>query len=272
MSTYTSQEEKVILKDNDEITYINLIDNLNLKVLIVDNLSKLERIIIHVNDGLYVSISNCGKLIDIMSSDSQLDDDQSGSYFYLGENLKSLESIDLNHFKIVKISNEIFDTIESVHFDSIENLICDFKNFPKLKNIRMLYVTSSDIVIDMDIIKFLLLSFCSFDNIKIIRKGHINNFDINNTEYKSLKIENPIKSTHLSLYNDDNKMIPYIPLSDEIDKILKLYINMDNLYDSEYKFFIERNLSKINLINDENYEELSLDDIKFSIPQKKRAR
>jgi len=271
MSTYTNRyDEKIILKDNDEITSIDLEKSRNLKVLIIDNLSKLEKIVIPVTEGIYISISNCKNLIDIMDTLRYLNDNQYGSYFYLGENLKSLIEIRLSNFKTLKVADEIFDNLESVDFDHIERLICDFKNFPKLDYLRLLKVNSSDLILNSEILDSISLRFCSIKNIEIIGKCLMQTF-IFNSEYISLKVENPIKVNYLSLCYDDNKFFPYIPLSDKIDDDLIFCISNDTIYDSEYKFFIERNLSKIKLI-DHNDDELSLDDIKFSIPQKKRAR
>jgi len=272
MSAYASQEEKVILKGNDEITSINLDDNLNLKVLIIDNLSKLEDVEICINEGLYVSISNCQKLTNIINYYGLLDYNEYGSYFYLGENLKSLNRIVLSNFKIFKLADEIFDELEYLILSHIKSLICNFRNFPKLNELKLEHVESSDLIIDSETISFLDISDCSFENIEIIGNGNINYFDIVNTEYNSLKTENPIKAANISLYNDNNKMIPYIPLCDEIDKVLKFFINIDNVYDFEYKYFIERNLSKIELVNKLTLDKITLDDMKFNVAQKKRAR
>jgi len=274
MSNYTSQEENIILKNNDEITSIDLENNSNLKVLIIDNLSKLESISIYVTDGLYVSISNCEKLTDIKNSITYflIKDNQYGSYFYLGENLKSLDYIYLSFFKTVKMSNEIFNKLSFLSLKRINTLICDFKNFPNLTTLCLVNITISNLIVDSERISLLLLSRCSFENIEIIGKGSIKRFEFNNNNYKSLKVEQSIKATHISLCNDNSKLIPYIPLSDEIDKILKFCIGVDNVYDYQYKFFIEKNSSKIILINDKNYDELTLNDMKFNVLQKKCAR
>jgi len=275
MSTYNSQEEKVILKDNDQITSIFLDSNYNLKVLIIDNISNLEKIHICINEGLYVSISNCENLKTINTYYSHFNNNNVyGSYFYLGENLKSLRRIDLSNFKTLKVADEVFDKLDSLNLSDIKSLICDFKNFPKLYELYFEHVESSDLIVDSERVSTLSLSHCSFENIEIIGNGNINDFDITiiNTEYKSLKAENPIKTTDIAIYyNDNNKMIPYIPLSNEIDEVLKFYVDIDNLYDYEYKYFIERNLSKVKIYTD-NYEEITLDDMKFNVPQKKRAR
>jgi len=270
MSAYTSQEEKVILKDNDEIISIDLNNNPNLKVLIIDNLPNLEKIDFFINEGLYVSISNCEKLTNIITLYGLLFHNVYGSYFYLGENLKSLERINIYHFNTIKIADEVFDKLKDLTMTHIKSLICNFKNFPKLNTLALAYVEISDLIVDSGRISLFSLSHCSFENIEITGKGHINSFEFYNNEYKSLKTENPIKSSYLILYND-NKVVPYIPLSDEIDDDLKFFINMDNLYDSKYKYFIERNLSKVKIYN-RRHNKITLDDIKFNVPQKKRAR
>jgi len=273
MSVYASQEEKVILKDNDEITSIDLEYNRNLKVLIIDNLPNLETVNISITDGLYVSISNCEKLTYITSSSRYLDYDQYGSYLYLGENLKFLDCIDLEIFNTVKIADEVFDKLESVSLSHIKSLICDFKNFPKLDDLSLEHVATSNLIINSETISFFIISHCSFENIEIIGNGDINYIEFNNNEYKSLKTENPIKSSHITIYHDDNKFIPYISLCDKINDNLNLYLNINNIYDFEYKFFIERNSSKLKLL-DINFKhiELDLNNIKFNVPQKKRAR
>jgi len=271
MSTYSDEEEEnVILKDNNEIISINLKHNPNLKVLIVDNLSELERINIYVTDGLYVSISNCEKLSNINIIECS-EDDQYGSYFYLGENLKSLEIIFLDSFKILKVADEIFDKLISATLSNIKSLICNFNNFPKLEGLTLENVVASNLIVDSEIISLVSLSYCSFENIEITGKGHINAFEFYNNEYKSLKTENLIKISYLLLYHD-NEITPYIPLSDEIYEILIFYINVDSLYDSHYKFFIERNSSKIELVNKLTLDKITLDDMKFNVAQKKCAR
>jgi len=270
MSTYTSQEEKIILKDNDEINSIDLENNLNLKVLIIDNLSNLEKIEIPITEGLYVSISNCEKLKKIFTYCDYYD--VYGSYFYLGENLKYLEIISLQYFNTVKIVDQVFDKLKDLSMDYIKSLICDFKNFPKLYFLRLYHVEYENLIVDSERICLFSLLWCSFENIEITGKGNIKFFEFNNNNYKSLKVEQSIKTINITLYNADNRMIPYIPLSDEIDKILNFCIGVDNVYDYQYKSFIERNLSKINLIDYSSEEEISLDDMKFNVPQKKRAR
>jgi len=270
MSTYTSQEDKVILKNDDKITSINLDNNPNLKVLIIDNLSNLETVNIAVTDGLYVSISNCVNLITISDTHRYLNKNRYGSYFYLGENLKSLKHIELFFFKMIKMADGIYNNLKSICFVYIDNLICNFKNFPKLKSLTIPHVSTQELIINSNIMKNLTISDCSIDNIEILGKCHIYKFVFVNNKYKSLKIENPIKSASLSLY-DNNKTVSYIPLSDEIDKTL-LNIDKDNIYDSEYKFFIERNISKLGICNYRTSEKITLDDIKFDIPQKKCAR
>jgi len=273
MSVYISRyEEKIILKDNDEIAYIELIDKADKKVIIIDNLPKLKNFNTPVTNEIYVSISNCEKITHIDSMRYSLIDNQYRSYFYLGENLKSLYYTDLAYFKTVKIANEIFNKLETLILTKIKTLICDFKNFPNLKKLCLEYLTINNLIVNSEIINYLTISYCSFENIEIIGKGNIKKIEFNDNEYKSLKIEYPIKVSKITLYNDDNRMIPYISLSDEIDKTLKFYLNIDNLYDYQYKFFIERNLSKIILLDYKTNDKLTLDDIKFSIPQKKRAR
>jgi len=273
MPNYTSEEEKIILKNNDEITSIDLEDNLNLKILIIDNLSKLEKVTICVNDRLYVSISNCEKLTNVFNFHITFNYNLYGSYLYLGENLKSLNSISLSNFTIFKLADEAFNELESLTLSDINSLICNFKNFPKLDYLRLANLNTQNLILNSETISYLDISRCSFENIEIIGNGNINYFEFNNNEYKSLKTENPIKATDISLHNDNNnKTVSYIPLSDEIDEVINIKINIDNVYDSEYKYFIERNLSKINLIDYDSYDEITLDDIKFSVPQKKRAR
>jgi len=269
MSTYTSQEENIILKDNDEILDIDLERNHNMKVLIIDNLPNLEMIIIRLTDGLYISISNCEKLKIIITS-KRLEELIYGSYFYLGENLKSLKLIDSLFFKTLKIADEIFDKLKSLNLVHVKNLICNFKNFPKLNKLNLDYVNTSNLIVNLETIKFFIISNCLFENIELIGKNNMDSFELLGNKYKSIKTEHPIKTKFLDLYDKD-KFIHYIPLSDDIDDVLNFHIDIDNLYDSEYKFFIERNLSKINII-DEDYEDLTLDDMKFNIPQKKRAR
>jgi len=273
MSFYTSEEEKIILKDNDEITNINLARNRNLKVLIIDNLPNLEKLSIIINEGLYVSICNCVSLIGIMTVNRDINFSECGSYFYLGENLKSLTNITLTKFKTVKFADQIFDELENANFNFIERLICDFKNFSILRQLEMLKVNTSNLIFDSESVVYFTITCCKIDNIEILGKCNMNNFKFSNSEYKSLKIENPIKTDILNLYDKDYaKVFPYIQLSDEIDKTLKFYINLDNIYDSQYKFFIERNSSKIEIYNYSSKEKLTLDDVKFNIPQKKSAR
>jgi len=263
MSTYTSQEEKVILKDNHEIAFINLENNPNLKFLIIDNLSNLERIEIPIKEELYVSISNCEKLKKIVTS---CDYDVYGSYFYLGENLKYLEIISLKNFNTIKIVDQVFDKLEELIITHIKSLICNFNNFPKLNSLVLENVVATNLIVDSEKISFLNISNCLFENIEITIKGNIKYFEFNNNEYKLLKTENPIKVEWLILRNDNNnKIFPYIQLSDEINGNLKFFVNIDNLYDYEYKYFIERNLSKVKIYN--RYHKLiTLDDIKFSVP------
>jgi len=263
MSTYSSQEEKVILKNDDKIISIDLLNNVNLKVLIIDNLSNLEKIEICINEGLYVSIYNCENLIDIKNNVRYLEDDKTGSQFYLGENLKSLKYIDLAYYKIVKIADKIFDKLESLHLMFIQKLICDFNNFPKLDNLSLKYVNTLNLIVNSELIYFLAISYCSFENIDIIGKDNIERVMFNNNEYKSLKTEHPIKVTDITLNNDD-KVVSYIPISDEIDRSIIFYFSVDNIYDSEYKFFIKKNKSKVKIHNSQNGMRLRLKDIKFT--------
>jgi len=271
MSTYTSQEEKIILKDNNEIIFIDLENNRNVKVLIIDNLPNLKDIHMNVNENLYVSISNCVNLDNIIYGTINHKNIEYASYFYLGAKLNSLKHVRLLYFKTVKIENEILHNLESLDFSYIKELICDFNNFPMLSRLTLENVSTANLILTFETISFLVISSCSFENVEILGKYHINDFQFNNNKYKSLKIEHDIRVSNLVLYKSSDKVIPYISLSDDIDKNLAIFINMYNVYDSQYKYFIERNLSKIYLIN-EKHEQITLDDVRFDIPQKKRAR
>jgi len=273
MSTYnSSREEKVILRNNDEITYIHLIYNFNLKVLIIDNLSNLTRIDIPMLKDLYVSISNCVNLTSINSNNLYINNKEYGSYFYLGENMNSLKYVKLDYFKTVKIEDKPFNSLKCILFEYIDKIVCDFKNFPNLHELRLINSKLDDLILISKSLCFFEISHCLLSDIKLLEKIDLVVFNFTDNEYKSLKVEQPVNVSHLKL-QDENKIVPYIPLLNTSNGISCFHFNKDNIYDSEYKYYIERNMSKVKILNIESrHIELDLDDINFYVPQKKPAK
>jgi len=274
MSTYISTNRDITLKDNFEINDVYLTCHRHLKNLIIDNLPNLKRVDISLKKGMSVSITNCKRLNGIYihnTADAEDDELYNGSYFYLGNNMKSLHDISISYFDRVEIENDTFDDVRSLHFTHINNLICNFKMFPKLQSIRLDNVNANDLEINTnvlsspdtvyEILMSIVISYCSFGNIMLAGNGKLSTFVFDNNVYKSFQVENPLNVEYLKLYNYSyNKQIfPYIPLCD----VERFNVNDENPYDSRYKSFIKSNLSKMRLSSIVDREDITLDDIEF---------
>jgi len=222
-----------------------------------------------------VEISNCENLTNIKLRKSD--------YLYLGENLNSLESIDVDIANTFEISDEIYENLNSLSIETVKKLICNFNSFPNLNRLYLSYVkVPNNIFIDSKITKYISISDCKTDIIEILGGGHIDRIKLLDNDYRILKVLEPITFSKLYLYNveKENQYMPYIPLSmDNNDsdsdndndndndsdndsnyseettsyetmKLIQhgvklIQFDTNTLYDYRYKKFIEDNISEI---------------------------
>jgi len=297
--------------DDDTIEDIILGNGINkeyvLREVIIRNLPNLRKINIITNKYTYINISNCENLTNIKLQKS---DSRNENEVYIGENLNSLENIDVNGINNLEISDEIYENLTSLSIQHVNNLTCNFNSFPNLNILSLLYVeVPNDIFIDSNITKYIDVSNCKTNTIEILGGGHIDRIKLYNNDYRILKVLEAITFSKLYLYNieKEKRYMPYIPLAMASDDSVytKVYSSDDsddwgweesssyeNLrliqfdtnteYDYRYKKFIEDNISEIYLLDGNcnpydhhfncNREQcrITLDKIKFTIPTTKK--
>jgi len=271
MSIYTSQEEKVILKNNNEIETINLILNYNLKVFIVDNISNLKHIILPNINNLYVSINNCKSLEYIENGDFG-DDNINKSYFYLGTDLDSLTNISLYNFEVVKIANETFKEIDNISIYNVKKLEFNLNNFPKLKFITLHNTNTGDIISSSDNITTFSIKKCNVGKVELLGKNEIEYFSFCDNKYTCLKMKNPLSNIISFSISDPDNIFPFLPLLKNNDTLCDFIFNEKTLYDWRYKLYLENSSNHISIKDNISYNCRKIDNIKFYYPQKKCSK
>jgi len=276
MTEYTNKEKNIFFINDENIIKIDVTENNKQKVLIIDNLPNVESICLSSILDVYISITNCPKLVKVyVNCIHNIGYEHHGKYLYLGENLNSLKHVSIIDFNTVKFEDQVLYNLEYLKFRSVRKLICDFDNFVNLKTLKLQKIKfEEDIIFDLENVLSFTLSICSFQTLELINNEHLKKFKFYHNEYKSLKAENPISTSELVISNDykSDMVVPYLPLCNDITEELSFYIFKKNLYDYRYNFFIENNKSKIKLIDQLSKKEVPLHKMKFKYVKKKSAR
>jgi len=226
----------ISLQNEDSIESVNVVDRKSLKELILVNLINLVSVFFYGTEDLVVKVINCPNLKYISNIANK---NVYSKSLYLGENLDSLENIDISYFRTVIIKPVIFENLYKISFNYIDRLLVNFTKFDNLVDLSLNYCKVPNIIISSDIIRSLGVNNCKVNYISL--QGFNNRLiylSIRCTVFEDLFCLNNLSGLFILKITREGHKFPYLPLP---DNNIDVYVETNTSYHRSLEPLISSN-------------------------------
>jgi len=252
--------------NNPKIKEIDLYKNARLSKLEIINCPILEDVKFDIDRNISTEIIRCPKIKGIANYYNK-NNNNSGTFFYLGKGCSELERMELYGLSIITISSYTFLSLKRVTFSRINFLNVDLHMMPNLEYLSLYKSKFSDMRTTSNNIKTIGIKKCSFKTLTLDGNNKtLKTLMFYDNNFKEFNVKQPLSNLLELEISNKNDRFPPLPLSKDLDNRIIIKVNPKTTYHHSLKDIVESSpyLNIFTLDEDEfGYNFSDVNDINF---------